>query len=133
MIKAILLAVVLLCTEQVCVPETFQLPIVEQEVDFISVAHLPDNVQLLFFWDRIQGEMATLDYRWMPSDYALEMVDDFWYLGWEDWNGGAQCYRVIKTKHWVESWESESPLNPIQQRPWFAQILFVGLKKPPQQ
>ena len=104
-------------------------PVVEQAVECISVAHLTENVELIFFWDRVQGEWTCLDHRWASTAMTLSRQGDAWQLAWSD--DAESCYRVVTTKLWVESWEPENPLAEQNRRPWFRQIANPGLKKPP--
>lgn len=110
-------------------PDVPALPFVEQAVECISVAHLAENVELIFFWDRVQGEWTCLDHRWASSAMALSRRGETWRLAWSDDAEG--CYRVVTTRLWIESWEPENPLAEQNQRPWFRQIANPGLKKPP--
>lgn len=106
------------------------LPIVEQTVECVSVAHLDDGVELVFFWASVQGEWTCLDHRWLSSDMVLGQVDDAWLLQWKD--AGENCYRVVRARCYVESWETESPLAEQNARPWFRQLLEPGLKQAPE-
>jgi len=104
------------------------LPWVEQSVECISVAHLDDGVRLVFFWARVQGEWTCLDHRWASTSMALSRRGDEWLLSWPDEN--ENCYRLVRTRCWVESWETDNPLAAQNQRPWFRQLLNPGLVKP---
>lgn len=102
-------------------PERF----VGQTVDTISVVHIKDGADLIFFWDFVQGEWACLDHRWLTTDMALSFDDRHWNLFWHDDNDS--CWRLMKATHWIESWEDESPLAGQHNRPWFARLLAPGL------
>jgi len=105
------------------------LPVVEQECELISVAHLSDGAELVFFWSQVQSEWTCLDHRWCHSSMRVGRSGDAWRLEWED--DSEHCYRVVTTPIWVESWESGNPLSDQNQRPWFRQLLNPGLKSPP--
>ena len=107
------------------------LPVVEQTVECISIAHM-ENYELVFVWDMVQEEFALLDYKWITSDKAVHREDDEWVLSFVDdeWNEN-RCFRVIRTKCWVESWERESPLAANNNKAWFLQVGGPGLKAPP--
>lgn len=109
-------------------PNVGALPLVEQSVECVSVAHLDDGVRLVFFWARVQGEWTCLDHRWATTGMALSRQADEWLLSWPDEN--ENCFRVVRTRCWVESWEPENPLTEQNQRPWFRQLLNPGLVKP---
>ncbi len=104
------------------------LPVVEQSVETISVAHLNDGVELVFFWTLVQGEWTCLDHRWVSTNMVVTRDRDGWLLAWPD--ESENCYRMVRATCWVESWESESPLAEQNQRPWFRQLLNPGLKQP---
>lgn len=105
------------------------IPWVEQSVECISIAHLEEGVKLVFFWGLVQGEWTCLDHRWLSSQMNLSLVDGEWVLSWPDEN--ENCYRVIRSPAYVESWEPESPLAELNQRPWFRQLLNPGLAHAP--
>lgn len=104
-------------------------PAVVQEVDCISVAHF-DGSELVFFWGRVQGEWTCLDYRWQPNDMAVRHCDGETEIWWQDWEDS--CWRLVRTRRWIESWERESPLAGNANQPWFARVakMGVGLDKP---
>lgn len=104
------------------------IPLVEQTVDFVSVAHLGDGTNLLFFFAPVQGEITCLDHRWLASDMAVHRAGDEWVLSWTD--ESRACYRVIRARHWLESWEATSPLAEMNARPWFRQACAPGLAQP---
>lgn len=104
------------------------LPLVDQTVECISVAHLGDGVELVFFWSLVQGEWTCLDHRWASGGMSLSRRDGEWALAWVDEN--ENCYRVVRTTCWVESWEDYNPLAEQNQRPWFRQLLHPGLRQP---
>lgn len=108
-----------------------QAPLVvcEQDVELISVAHLDGCGELVFFHDFVQGELTRLDHRWLASTAFVHWDGAAWVLSWED--ECDHCYRVVRAPIFVESWEAENPLNEINQRPWFRQLLEVGLRQPP--
>lgn len=118
--NAVFLALALLCAEP--------MPLVEQSVECISIAHLDDGITLFFFWDRVQGEWTCLSDRWVCSTMCLSRRGAEWVLSWPDEN--ESCFRVIRTRCWVESWEPENPLSEVNGRPWFRQLLNPGLKQP---
>jgi hypothetical protein len=105
------------------------LPFVDQTVECVSVAHLGDGVELAFFWSFVQGEWTCLDHRWVTTAMSLSRRGDEWLLAWADEN--ESCYRLVRTKCWVESWEHDNPLIEQNQRPWFRQLLHPGLRQPP--
>ena len=104
------------------------MPLVDQRVECISVAHLGDGVELVFFWSLVQGEWTCLDHRWVSSSMSLSRCGDEWVLAWADEN--ENCYRLLRTHCWVESWEQNNPLAEQNQRPWFRQLLHPGLRRP---
>jgi hypothetical protein len=110
-------------------PNEQELPLVEQTVDCISVAHQAEGADLIFFWDRVQGEWTCLDYRWASSAMAVSRHCEAWRLAWLD--DGDGCYRVVASRYWIESWEPESPLAEQNCKPWFRQLAHPGLKQPP--
>ena len=109
-------------------PVDMSLPFVEQAVECISVAHLDDGVKLVFFWSRVQGEWTCLDHRWLSPSMTLSRRGEEWLLSWPDEN--ENCFRVVRTPCWVETWEAQNPLTEQNQRPWFRQLLNPGLVKP---
>lgn len=108
------------------IPSEF--PCVEQDVECISVCHLDDCIRLVFFWDLIQGDWTCLDHRWVVTNMSVFKDGEYTVLAWSDDN--ENCYRIIRTKCWVESWEYENPLTQQNQNVWFAQLLNPGLKRP---
>jgi hypothetical protein len=110
-------------------PLAAPVPIVEQTVEFVSVAHLADGAELIFIWADVQGEITVLGHRWLNSGMGVHRSGDEWVLAWED--EGDSCYRVIHTRHWLESWENENPLAAEHGKPWFRQLCEAGLKSPP--
>lgn len=105
-------------------------PVVEQEVEIISVAMWGGDCRMIFFWDSLQNEFALLSHRWMDNSYSISLQDGKWCVEWED--TGDQCYRRVFTKCYVESREQQNPFSEDQQgRPWFANLLEPGLKQPP--
>ena len=104
-------------------------PLVEQDVDLVSIAHLPDDVRLVFFWQRVQGQWTCIDYRWHSPQMSLSNDCDGFTLAWPDDN--QNCYRVIRAPAYVESWEPQNPLAEQNQWPWFRQLLNPGLRQPP--
>lgn len=109
-------------------PPDCSLGFAEQTVECISVAHLSDGAELIFFWDLVQDDWTCLDHRWAGSAMIVAHEDSLWVLHWSD--ESENCYRVVRTRRWVESWESENPLSDQNQRPWFRQLLNPGLKQP---
>ncbi len=109
-------------------PATGALPVVEQSVECISIAHLSDGIDLVFFWTTVQGEWTCLDHRWASTSMAVTRDGSEWLLQWPDESDN--CYRLVRTSCWVESWETENPLAEQNQRPWFRQLLTPGLKQP---
>lgn len=105
------------------------MPIVEQDVEVISIAHLEHGVTMAFFWDRVQGDFTCLDHRWVCSDWLIYRDGDRWCIAWTD--DMDECYRVLRTRCYVESWEKDNPLDSQRNQPWFAGLLQPGLKKPP--
>ena len=105
-----------------------KMPIVEQTVECISIAHLSDGAELVFFWELVQGEWTCLDHRWAASNMVVARDENQWTLQWCD--ESENCYRIVHSACWVESWESENPLSDQNQRPWFRQLLNPGLKQP---
>lgn len=105
------------------------LPVVEQDCELISVAHLSDGAEIVFFWADVNGIWTCLDHRWAGSGMVVSGDSGNWLLQWQD--DGEDCYRIVRTPRWVESWESENPLSDQNQRPWFRQLLHPGLKQPP--
>ena len=103
-------------------------PSVEEEVECISVAHVGDGAELVFFWSLVQGNWTCLDHRWISDGMSISRRGDEWALAWNDEN--ERCYRTVRTKCWVESWERESPLAEQKQRPWFRRMLCPGLRQP---
>jgi len=110
--------------------EASPLPLVEQHVECVSVAHLPNGGDAVFFWDIVQGQWAYLDHRWLSDQMDVRWDRDSWVLSWPDESEG--CHRRVRTPLWVESWESDSPLAEQAARPWFCRMTAVGLKQPPQ-
>ncbi|HEV7223587.1 MAG TPA: hypothetical protein VGN42_12850 [Pirellulales bacterium] len=110
------------------IPGHGSVPVVDQRVECISVAHLGDGVELVFFWSLVQGEWTCLDHRWVSSSMSLSRCGDEWVLAWADEN--ENCYRLLRTHCWVESWEPNNPLAEQNQRPWFRQLLHPGLRRP---
>jgi len=102
---------------------------VEQEVELISVAHVGDGAELVFFWAPVQGEITCLDHRWLSREMIVVFAGGCWTLAWLDSNGDS-CYRIVRSRHWAESWERESPLAEQNQRPWFRQLCAPGLAMP---
>lgn len=107
------------------------LPLVEQQVECVSIAHLSNGGDAVFFWDVVQGQWAYLDHRWMSDQMYVQWDRDAWVLSWTDDSEG--CYRRVRTTLWVESWELDSPLAEQASRPWFCRMTAVGLKQPPKQ
>lgn len=105
------------------------LPVVEQRVEAISIAHLNDGAELVFFWALVQGQWTCLDHRWLSANMVLRRDGAGWRLEWPD--DGVDCYRVVHTACWVESWEIDSPLAEERRRPWFRRLLNPGLARPP--
>lgn len=105
------------------------MPLVEQTVECISIAHLEDGISLVFFWDLVQSDWTCLDHRWLSGGMILTLGDGAWILAWPDEN--ENCFRVIRTRSFVESWEVQNPLAELNQRPWFRQLLNPGLAKAP--
>lgn len=103
------------------------MPLVEQEVDCISVAHIDDGVSLVFFWARVQGEWVCLDHRWRSSEMAVSRSGGRFVLAWPD--DCDSCYRVVFADAWIESWERQSPLAAESDKPWHARLLEPGLKR----
>lgn len=105
-------------------------PMVEQTVAAVSVAHVADGAELLFFWDDVQGEWTCLDHRWFASDMRVGRDDEgHWSLTWLDYDGGVTSFRVVRTRCWIETWEHESPLAVDHGKPWFRRLLCPGLKQ----
>lgn len=104
--------------------------LVVQHVDTISIAHVADGAELVFFWDHVQGVWSCLDHRWLASDMACiyDAEAEQWQLSWYD--EGDDCRRYVHASHWIESWETDNPLAAIHNRPWFAKLLVPGLKMP---
>lgn len=105
-------------------------PIVKQHIDTISIVHLEDDINFIFFFDTVQGEWVILDYRWQPDYIVFTYIDKNFGLFWRD--DSDSCWRYVTSSHWIESWELESPLVEQNNRPWFARLLTCGLKKPPE-
>lgn len=103
--------------------------IVEQTVDLISVAHVKDGQQQLYFWALVQNEWALLDYRHLPSESAVCQDGNDTVVFFLDQSDN--CFRSIRSTHWLETWEDESPMASQHGRPWFARLLCPGLKQPP--
>lgn len=105
------------------------LPLVEEEVEIISIAHWGGDCQMAFYWGIVQGEMVLLDHRWLYGKESVQWHDGYWCMTWHD--ESEYCYRIVRTKCFVESWEPGNPLTEGGDRPWFANLLEPGLRKPP--
>lgn len=105
------------------------MPLVEQTVECISIAHLEDGISIVFFWDFVQDDWTCLDHRWLSPVMVLAFGDGGWILAWPDEN--ENCFRVIRTRCYVESWERSNHLVEVNARPWFRQLLNPGLRMPP--
>lgn len=98
--------------------------LIEQDVEMISVAHCADGAELVFFWDFVQGDFTLLDYKYI-SDMIIWSDGLETSIYWHDNN----CYRLITTKCWAESWEDENPTSLINRGAWFVRIVMPGLKQ----
>lgn len=110
--------------------QSSDLPIVVEDVDTIAVCHILDGGEIVVFFAPIQGDWACLDHRWLSADMAPGRDGDRWTLAWYD--DGDSCFRLIRAACWIETWERESPLAIINNRPWFARLCAPGLAQPQQ-
>lgn len=102
-------------------------PFIVQKLDTISVVHVKDGAELVFFFDFIQGEWSVLDHRWLAADMITNITNDGKFtLYWRD--DGDSCYRLMVADHYYETWVEESPLAIQHNRPWFARLLAPGLR-----
>lgn len=100
---------------------------VEQHVDTISVVHVRDGAELIFFYDFVQGEWSCLDHRWLAGDMLVGRQGERWTLAWHD--DGDSCWRLMIADRWYETWTDESPLAGQHNRPWFVRLLAPGLSQ----
>lgn len=105
-------------------------PFVIQDVEAISVAHISNGSELISVWDDVQGDFSLLDTRWQASDMSVRWDGDAWALEWDD--TADHCYRVLRTKCWIESYEDGNPYEEDRHKAWFVQLCAPGLKQPPQ-
>lgn len=86
-----------------------EMPLVEQDVELISISHLSTGATLVFFFDFVQGEWTLLEHRhtvpW--NEFSLRHAPDGVFLSFFDYQDS--CFRVMRANAWVETWDEWDP------------------------